>query len=73
MCNSANRTVTLELSDIYQFHVRMAATRRLQKELGDIRNSGNKSFRDVQVRNEENVCGLLPSLARKHDSLLNLL
>eukprot|EP00092_Neocalanus_flemingeri_P003630 GFUD01003897.1.p1 GENE.GFUD01003897.1~~GFUD01003897.1.p1 ORF type:complete len:155 (+),score=57.16 GFUD01003897.1:67-531(+) len=27
----------------------MAATRRLQKELGDLRNSGNKSFRDVQV------------------------
>eukprot|EP00090_Calanus_glacialis_P037305 TRINITY_DN6409_c0_g1_i1.p1 TRINITY_DN6409_c0_g1~~TRINITY_DN6409_c0_g1_i1.p1 ORF type:complete len:155 (-),score=55.24 TRINITY_DN6409_c0_g1_i1:134-598(-) len=27
----------------------MAATRRLQKELGDLRNSANKSFRDVQV------------------------
>jgi len=27
----------------------MAATRRLQKELGDIRNSSNKCFRDVQV------------------------
>lgn len=27
----------------------MAATRRLQKELLDIRKSGNKSFRDIQV------------------------
>ena len=27
----------------------MAATRRLQKELGEIRNSSSKSFRDVQV------------------------
>jgi len=27
----------------------MAATRRLQKELGDIRKSGTKSFRDIQV------------------------
>jgi len=27
----------------------MAATRRLQKELGEIRGSQNKSFRDVQV------------------------
>eukprot|EP00092_Neocalanus_flemingeri_P041361 GFUD01045036.1.p1 GENE.GFUD01045036.1~~GFUD01045036.1.p1 ORF type:complete len:155 (-),score=55.46 GFUD01045036.1:170-634(-) len=27
----------------------MAATRRLQKELGDLKNSGNKSFRNVQV------------------------
>jgi len=27
----------------------MAATRRLQKELGDIRKSGIKSFRDIQV------------------------
>jgi len=27
----------------------MAATRRLQKELGEIRGSANKSFRDVQV------------------------
>ena len=27
----------------------MAATRRLQKELGEIRSSANKSFRDVQV------------------------
>ena len=29
----------------------MAATRRLQKELGEIRGSQNKSFRDVQVIN----------------------
>ena len=27
----------------------MAATRRLQKELGDLRKSGLKSFRDIQV------------------------
>ena len=27
----------------------MAATRRLQKEFGEIRSSANKSFRDVQV------------------------
>ena len=27
----------------------MAATRRLQKELAEIRGSANKSFRDVQV------------------------
>ena len=27
----------------------MAATRRLQKELGEIKSSQNKSFRDVQV------------------------
>ena len=27
----------------------MAATRRLQKELGEIRNSTSKAFRDVQV------------------------
>jgi len=27
----------------------MAANRRLQKELGDLRKSGNKSFRDIQV------------------------
>ncbi|XP_049838888.1 ubiquitin-conjugating enzyme E2 L3 isoform X2 [Schistocerca gregaria] len=27
----------------------MAATRRLQKELGDIRSSGMKSFREIQV------------------------
>jgi len=32
----------------------MAATRRLQKELGDIRNSGLKSFRDIQV-DETNI------------------
>ena len=29
---------------------RMAATRRLQKELGDIRKAGAKSFREIQVR-----------------------
>ena len=28
----------------------MAATRRLQKELGDIRKAGTKSFREIQVR-----------------------
>ena len=27
----------------------MAATRRLQKELGDLRKSGSKSFRDIQA------------------------
>eukprot|EP00092_Neocalanus_flemingeri_P034355 GFUD01037362.1.p1 GENE.GFUD01037362.1~~GFUD01037362.1.p1 ORF type:complete len:110 (+),score=13.99 GFUD01037362.1:53-382(+) len=27
----------------------MSAIRRLQKELGDLKNSGNKSFRNVQV------------------------
>ncbi|KAG8189666.1 hypothetical protein JTE90_022481 [Oedothorax gibbosus] len=32
----------------------MAATRRLQKELQDIRKSGNKCFRDVQV-DETNI------------------
>ncbi|XP_018318946.1 ubiquitin-conjugating enzyme E2 L3 isoform X1 [Agrilus planipennis] len=32
----------------------MAATRRLQKELGDIRHSGLKSFRDIQV-DESNI------------------
>ncbi|XP_044738027.1 ubiquitin-conjugating enzyme E2 L3 [Chrysoperla carnea] len=32
----------------------MAATRRLQKELGDIRNSGLKSFRDIHV-DETNI------------------
>ena len=29
---------------------RMAATRRLQKELGDLRKAAGKSFRDIQVR-----------------------
>uniref|UniRef100_A0A0N7ZC36 Ubiquitin-conjugating enzyme E2-18 kDa n=1 Tax=Scylla olivacea TaxID=85551 RepID=A0A0N7ZC36_SCYOL len=32
----------------------MAATRRLQKELADIRRSGIKSFRDIQV-DESNI------------------
>ena len=29
---------------------KMAATRRLQKELGDIRKAGGKNFRDIQVK-----------------------
>ena len=28
----------------------MAATRRLQKELGDLRKAAGKSFRDIQVK-----------------------
>ena len=38
-------------SDIHIFN-KMAATRRLQKELQDMRNSPNKAFRDVQVIHE---------------------
>lgn len=33
---------------------KMAATRRLQKELADIRNSGTKAFREIQV-DESNI------------------
>ena len=37
------------ISEISKKHIfKMAATRRLQKELGDLRKSGNKSFRDIQ-------------------------
>ena len=59
----------------------MAATRRLQKELGEIRNSSSKSFRDVQV-DESNLLvwqGLLvPEKApynkvKSDDSLLQCL
>ncbi len=30
----------------------MAATRRLQKELADLRTAGLKTFRDIQARNK---------------------
>ena len=34
---------------------RMAATRRLQKELGDLRKAASKSFRDIQVRKRSSL------------------
>ena len=33
----------------------MAATRRLQKELGDLRKAASKSFRDIQVRKDSSL------------------
>jgi len=38
----------------YETNINMAATRRLTKELADIRNSGMKLFRDIQV-DESNI------------------